>query len=294
MGIGIGFILNIIIGDRVWLPNPVRLIDKLITWLKIYIRRFEQDEQKDRLASIFLAVAIIGIAYTAVWAIILITAQMSLILSIAVSSYFIYTELSIHSLGEKTKKIYEALQEGNRVLAGQRLSALVGRDIQDLNEEEIVRATVEAVAKNTVEGIIAPLFYIFIGGPALGMAYKAVNAHAYRDLGWVAAKLSEIVNWLPARLTGLMMPMAGAMCGKDGRRGYKIFNRDKNKHKSLNAGYPEAAMAGVLGIQLGGNLGDQVKKIELPDILDAARIMRMTAFLSLAVFYMFAMKFGNI
>ena len=281
MHIGIGFFLSLIIGDRGWIPNPVRLLDK-------------PHLQKNRPPGALHVAAIIGIAYLAVWMIILITAQVSLVLSIAVSSYFVYTELSIHSPGKKAKLVYEALHEGNRVLAGKRLSDILRHDTQDMNEEEIVSATVETMAKNTVNGMIAPLFYIFIGGPALGMAYKVLNTLANRnDFGSTAARFDDLANWIPARLTGLIMPMAGSMCGKEGRRGYKIFNRDKKKSKNLNNGYPVAAMAGVLGIQI-ANLGDPLKNAESQDILEAARVMRMTAFLGLAAFYIVALKFGNI
>jgi adenosylcobinamide-phosphate synthase len=210
-------------------------------------------------------------------------------------------------------KVYKALQEDDCVLAREKLAYLVNRDTQELNEEGIIRGTVETAARNTVNGVIAPFFYIFLGGPALGMAYMAVNTmnsrlgyrdEEYKELGWAIAKLSDIVNWLPARIAGFIIPLAAGVWGKDTKEGMKMYNRDKNKHLSLNDGHPKAAMAGVLGVRLGGPhkylgqiiekpfYGDPKKSLGLSDILDASRIMKTTAFLGLVAFYLIAMKFG--
>jgi len=141
------------------------------------------------------------------------------------------------------------------------VSKIVGRDTGELSEPQIVRATVETLAERTADGIVAPLFYLAIGGPALALAYKAVSTldsmvghldEHHRHLGWASARLDDLANWLPARLTGLLFVVGAGLCGLRPRQAWRILLRDGPKHPSPNSGRPEAAMAGALGIQLGG------------------------------------------
>jgi len=309
----LGYLLDLAAGDPEWFPHPVRLIGKLIAGLEHLIRKLGLGAAGMKLAGVFLAFITVGVTYGAAWGILRMAWDVSGYLFAALSVLFIYFCLATRCLSVEANKVYQALKEGNLVLARERLSRIVGRDTHDLNEEEITRAAVETVAENTADGIIAPLFYIFIGGPALGLAYKAVSTldsmvgymnEEYRDLGWASAKLDDLANWLPARITGVIIILAGGIWGKNSRQAMRIYKRDKGKHKSPNAGHPEAAMAGALGVRLGGSscycglpvvkptIGDPLKPLEPQDIPEASRIMTTASFLGLVVFYMVSLKFG--
>jgi adenosylcobinamide-phosphate synthase len=302
----VGYLLDFLLGGLTRLPHPVSLIGKLIISMEKIIRRFILGSIGTRTAGILLALITVVLTYLMTWFVIRIAWVISPWLYAIVCSIFIFYSLAVRSFSVKAMKVYKALQEGDCTLAIERLSNIVSTDTYDLKEEGIIRGTVETLAENTVEGIIAPLFYIFLGGPALAMAYKAVKTlfsmvgyrnEEYKEFGWASVKMYEIVNWVPARITGFIIPFAAGVWGK-------IYSRDKNKHKSPNSGHPIAAMAGVLGVRLGGSseyfgkivekpfFGDPKKPLEMEDILDASRIMNTTAFLGLVVFYLIAMKFG--
>jgi len=214
-------------------------------------------------------------------------------LKFAFSSFFIFTTLSTKNLGEEAFSVYRALKENNLELARERVSRIVGRDTKDLSRDEIVRATVETVAKNTVDGIISPLFYTVLGGAPLAMAYKAVNTfdsmvgyknEKYLYFGWFSAKLDDLVNYLPARISIFLIPMASLLVRQRSLMALRIIFRDGKKSPSPNAGIPEAGFAGALGIQLGGVnfyqgvkeyrpiLGEKLKEISTKDILKAIRL----------------------
>jgi len=292
--IGVGFLLDLLLGDPAWLPHPVRWIGRLIACLEKRIRALALSPQGLKLAGIGLVLLTVGAAYLCTWAILYLAGQISAYLYYLLSAVVVYYSLATRCLGQEALGIYQALTAGDLPLARKRLSYIVGRDTQDLSSGEVVRGAVETVAENTVDGVISPLCYIFLGGPALGMAYKAVNTldsmvgylnEKYRDLGWAAARLDDVANLLPARVTGVLLPLAGSLWGRNPWLGLRIMWRDRRNHKSPNGGYPEAAMAGLLGIQLGGTnyyfgepvykptIGDPGKPLEPSDILAAVRIM---------------------
>jgi adenosylcobinamide-phosphate synthase len=169
------------------------------------------------------------------------------------------------------------LAAGEVELARRALAMIVGRDTAELDQEGILKACIETVAENASDGVIAPLFYLFLGGPILALLYKAASTldsmvgyldDRYRQLGWASARLDDLLNLLPARLTAALMVLAALLLGFDARQGVRMVRRDARKHKSPNAGYPEAAAAGVLGIQLGGPavyLGQRMEKATLGD-----------------------------
>lgn len=311
----VAFICDLLIGDPLWLPHPIRAIGGLITGLEKLIFSMKLGPGGMRLGGIILAVTTIGITYFITSWVLGVAFQISPLLYGLFSILLIFYELAAGSLAREARKIYEALAVKDLALARKELAGIVGRDTQGLEEEEIVRATVETVAENTVDGIVSPLFYIFLGGPALGMAYKAVNTldsmigylnERYRDLGWFAARFDDLANWLPARFTGYLIPVAAGIWGKDSRGGYRILRRDKGNHKSPNAGYPEAAMAGVLGVRLGGTnyyfgeavfkptIGDPRKSLDAKDILDSISVMKLTASLALVIFYLLSLKLATL
>jgi len=284
------YFLDLIIGDPHWLPHPVRIIGKVIEYLERALRKNNQNQQTEKIKGIILAVITVGLSYFTIYFLIYVGGIISPGLKFAFSSFFIFTTLSTKNLGEEAFSVYRALEEDNLELARERVSRIAGRDTKDLDEEEIVRATVETVAENTVDGIISPLFYAVLGGAPLAMAYKAVNTldsmvgcknEKYLYFGWCSAKLDDLVNYLPARISILLIPVASLIVGQRGLMALRAIFRDGKKSPSPNAGIPEAGFAGSLGIQLGGLnfyqgakeyrpiLGDKLKKKSPKDILKA-------------------------
>lgn len=222
-----------------------------------------------------------------------------------VNSFIIYTTLATKCLKDEAVKIYNVLKSGDIKESRKQLSYIVGRDTSNLNEAEIIRATVETVAENTVDGIISPIFYVFIGGAPLAMAYKAVNTldsmvgyknDKYINLGFASAKIDDIANYIPARICVIFMTLASFVLRFDYKRCFKIAIRDRKNHKSPNCAYSEGAVAGALGIQLGGTniyfgklvykptIGDKGRDIEIEDIKKTNKIMYISSILSLIIF----------
>ena len=304
------YILDLIIGDPYWLPHPVRTIGKIIEYLERILRKNNQNQRAEKIKGIFLTVITVGLSYYIIYFLIYIAGIISPGLKFAFSSFFIFTALSTKNLGEEAFSVYRALKENNLELARERVSRIVGRDTKNLDENEIVRATVETVAENTVDGIISPLFYAVLGGAPLAMAYKAVNTldsmvgyknEKYLYFGWFSAKLDDLANYLPARISVLLIPVASLMLRQRSLAALKAIFRDGKKSPSPNAGIPEAGFAGALGIQLGGFnfyqgvkeyrpvLGKKLKRKSSKDILQAIRLSYTVSTLmllsSLAILY---------
>lgn len=309
----LGFLLETVAGTPEWLPHPVRLIGRLITGLERLIRKQNFGPAGLKAAGVVLAVVTAGLTGAAAWLILRLAWMVSPYLFALIDIMLIYTCLSMRCLFNEARSVYEALHNGDLILARNRVARIVGRDTENLTQEDVIRATVETVAENSADGIISPLFYLLIGGPVLGLAYKAVNTldsmvgyqnDEYRDLGWASAKLDDLANWLPARITGVMIALAGLLWGKNPARALRIFLRDRKNHRSPNSGHPEAAMAGLLGVRLGGNatysgqtvekptIGDALKPLEPEDIPDAVRVIMTASFFGFAVFYLLALKVG--
>ncbi|GAX59547.1 cobalamin biosynthesis protein cobD [Candidatus Scalindua japonica] len=198
----------------------------------------------------------------------------------------------------------KALKAGKLENARKKLSRIVGRDTHNLNEQQVAAGCIETSAENSVDGIIAPLFYAFIGGPALAMAYKSINTldsmvgyknEKYLNFGWASAKLDDIANFIPARIAAIILPIASFICGADYSNSVKIVKRDGQKHPSPNSGIPEAAIAGALGIRLGGPykynetlsnkpfIGDPQKTVCIDDIRSTAKIVMVSAIISVTM-----------
>ena len=213
--------------------------------------------------------------------------------------------LATKSLRQESMKVYQALQTGDLEKARHAVSMIVGRDTQRLDEAGVARAAVETVEENTSDGIIAPMLFLAIGGAPLGFFYKAVNTMdsmlgyvemPYKNVGLVPAKMDDLFNFLPARISALLMLAAGALLGMDGKNGWKIFKRDRYNHASPNSAQTESVCAGLLGLRLAGDawyhgvlhkkkyIGDPLREIEPEDIPKACRLLYATAFLGLVVF----------
>jgi adenosylcobinamide-phosphate synthase len=221
---------------------------------------------------------------------------------LAGSIFLAYTTLATRNLHVETRKVLRALEGGDLTQARRELSFLVGRDTAHLNEPEILRALVETIAENISDGVIAPLFYLGLGGPAWAMTYKAINTldstvgyknERFQHLGWASARLDDVANFLPARISGGIIVLSSLILGKGWKDSLKILGRDHANHQSPNSAWPEAAMAGALGVQLGGlndyfgrpNLkpfiGDRKRNIERRDVREGWKILYLSSFFML-------------
>ena len=192
-----------------------------------------------------------------------------------IESFFCYQILAVKSLKVESDRVYRALKEEGLISGRKAVSMIVGRDTKELSEEGVTKAAVETVAENTSDGVIAPLFYMVIGGAVLGFAYKAVNTmdsmigyknDKYRYFGTAAARLDDAANFLPSRLAALLMIAASFLLGMDGPGAFRIYCRDRKNHKSPNAAQTESVMAGALGVELAGNAWYFGKLYEKPTI----------------------------
>jgi adenosylcobinamide-phosphate synthase len=267
-------LLDLLLGDPRTLPHPVVLIGRLISRLELWL---PQVCRNLRLAGVLLASLTLLATGLVAWTLLAVAAAMHLWLGGVVALWLAYTTLALRSLHTSSREVIMHLAAGEVELARRALSMIVGRDTAGLDEQGILKACIETVAENASDGVIAPLFYLFLGGPVLALVFKAASTldsmvgyldDRYRELGWASARLDDLLNLLPARLTAALMLLAAMPLGLPAGRGLRIVLRDARKHKSPNAGYPEAAVAGLLGIQLGGAavyLGQKMEKATLGD-----------------------------
>lgn len=282
-------IIDFLIGDPVYPYHPIRIMGRIIRCEEKFVRAYSDSNRELFWGGLFMLLFNLAIASGVVNLVLFFSNR---ILYTIISVYLIYSSIAARDLIKSANRVKLALH-GPIDEARHALSMIVGRDTTKLNREEIVRATVETVAENTSDGIIAPLFYIFLLGPAGGMMYKFVNTMdstiGYRDeryeyLGKAAAIFDDVVNFIPARITGLLFVAGAFILGYDYKNAFDIMIRDASKHASPNAGYPEAAVAGMLNVRLGGPstyhgvmeqkayLGDDNRTIEMEDITRANRI----------------------
>ncbi len=268
----IACVLDIAIGDPQWNYHPVRFIGKFIEAMESLLRALPVPE---RIAGMLLTVTVVSGVYFATYAIVLISKQWGFFCEGVVGAIIIYFTISIKSLADEAKKVMTSLKENDLMRARKVLSQIVGRDTKYLNEEQIIRACVETVAEGSLDGIMSPLFYSFLGGPGAAMAYKAINTldsmvghkdEKYIRFGWASARLDDVANYIPARISAIIIPAASFLCGYGFKRSLQIVFRDGHKHESPNSGIPEAAVAGALGVQLGGTNTYQGEIIERPFI----------------------------
>lgn len=270
----IALLLDLAIGDPRWLPHPVRLMGWLIATLEGPARRAIPNA---RIAGAITALTVILAAALATAALIKIAGSIHPLLGDAVSIALIYTTLAARDLARHSRDVYRALAEGDLAKARHLVSRIVGRDTERLTEEGVVRAAVESVAENTVDGVMAPLFFAVLGGPVAAMAYKAASTldsmigyrnERYIDFGRWGAKIDDGANYLPARFAAPILAFAAVLIGQRGGAAWKMALRDGRKHLSPNAGIAEAAFAGALGVRLGGIMERRGAQVNLPEIGD--------------------------
>ncbi len=310
--IAIAFILDILIGDPRWLPHPVKMIGMCIEYLeKVLLRSFTSE----RVAGIFLAFIVVIGTYLITFAIVCFFYSMGNIWGIAASIIIIFYSLSIRDLLKETGNVLKALKSGDLKKARRNLSRIVGRDTHNLNEQQVATGCIETSAESSVDGIIAPLFYAFLGGPALAMAYKSINTldsmvgyknDKYINFGWASANLDDLANFIPARIAAIILPISSYICGEDYSNSVKILKRDGHKHPSPNSGIPEAAIAGALRIRLGGPntykgifsdkpyIGDPQNNVDFDDISSTTKIVMVSAIISVVLGIAFLLVGGYI
>jgi len=294
------YLLDLALGDPEWLPHPVRLIGLATTHGENALRRHEQTRAGELVSGTALTFTIVATSYYLTAKIIRHAHQISGPLGNTIEVLLGWTCLAARSLQQEATSVTDALESGEIALAQTRLARIVGRDTQHLDEQEISRAVIETVAESASDGIIAPLFYMAIGGVPLAMAYKAVNTldsmigHADKRhfyFGKVAARLDDAANYLPSRFTALAIAAASNLLPEgDSHAAWQTWQRDGTKHKSPNAGQPESAIAGALHVQLGGDntyAGERVtgqrmgKEFPTANALQARRAIRLVGIVSL-------------
>ena len=304
--LGIGFVLDALFGDPHWLPHPVVLIGKWISFLEKQLRRlFPKTPGGERAGGTVLVLLVLLASAAVPWGILWLAGLVHPYLRFAVECFMCYQILAARSLKTESMRVYRKLQEGNLEESRKAVSWIVGRDTENLTLEGVSKAAVETVAENTSDGVIAPMLYLALGGPVLGFFYKAVNTMdsmiAYKNdrylyFGRTAAHLDDVFNYIPARLSGLFMILASAILGFDGKNAWRIFKRDRYNHASPNSAQTEAVCAGALDVQLAGDawyfgvlhkkktIGDPIRPVEPEDIRRANRLMYGTAVIGLILF----------
>lgn len=302
MALIIGFLLDLLIGDPMGWPHIVRGFGALIAGLE----KLLYPMKNKHLAGDILVVLVLFICTVIPVILVYFTYRWSPFAYLVLESLLCWQILAVKSLKVESRKVYTALEESDLEKARQEVSMIVGRDTESLDEAGVTRAAVETVAENASDGVGAPLFYMMLGGAALGCFYKAANTmdsmvgyqnERYLDFGRCAAKLDDVLNFIPARLSAWIMIFSAKLCGMDHRNAKRIYLRDRRNHASPNSAHTEAVMAGALGLRLAGDawyfgklhkkpyIGDETHPIEPKDILRSHRILYAMAviFLLLAL-----------
>ncbi len=320
-----GFVLDLILGDPRRIVHPVVLMGKMISGLERILLFREQAKEAEKkvikgkkknfIAGCITAAVVAAVSTAVPAALVWICADFHPALGMAVSCVLCWQMLAAKSLKRESMKVYDAFRRGDTEGARYAVSMIVGRDVSALGEEGIVRAAVETVAENTSDGVIAPMFYMALGGPAGAWLYKSVNTmdsmigyrnERYEWFGKCAARADDVLNFIPARISGLLMIAAAGLAGMDAAGAFRIFCRDRKKHASPNSAQTESACAGALGIRLAGPavyfgvrhdkpyLGDPLRRPEYEDIRRANRLMYITSVLGILAVTLLTAAAGGI
>ena len=299
----IGFGIDLVVGDPHGFPHPVILIGKLIDALERGLRKMlPKTASGEKVAGALLWLVVVLVSSLIPALLLWFCHSISPWLRLGVGSIMCWQILATKSLRDESMKVYRALESGDIMKSRYAVSMIVGRDTAALDDAGVTRAAVETVAENTSDGIVAPLIFLAIGGAPLGFFYKAVNTMdsmlgyvepPYKNIGLVPAKMDDVVNFIPARISALLMLAAGCLLRLDVKNGWKIFCRDRFNHASPNSAQTESVCAGLLGLRLAGDawyhgvlhkkkyIGDALREIEHEDIPRAGRLLYVTALLAL-------------
>ena len=297
------FLLDLAIGDPRWFPHPVVLMGKFISAGERFF--WSGKASRDFVSGTVLSLTLIAVVVGATWVLVYALALLRPLIAFVLTAGLASTTLATRGLLTAVTKIETPLRSDNLLEARKNLADIVGRDTSALNHDKVLRASLESLAENTSDGIVAPLFYLFLGGIPLAMAYKAINTldcmigyrtERYLYFGKFAARLDDVANFIPARLTALLLVIATFLVQLNAGRSLRVLRRDHANHLSPNAGYPEAALAGALGIRLGGpsiyfgkkvwkpTMGDDLTPVNIGMLKEARSLCLVTAILSLVTF----------
>ncbi len=301
----LGFCIDLLLGDPRWLYHPVQAIGWLIVKLEPPLRRVFPDTDRGQVrAGVALVILVVGITGLVSGGVLWGLHRLHPMAGFAGEVILCWLILAAKSLRTESMKVVKALENGTLDDGRRAVSMIVGRDTEHLSEAEVLKAAVETVAENASDGILAPLLFAAVLGPVGGICYKAVNTmdsmvgyknDRYLYFGRAAAKLDDVLNFLPARISGFLMA-AAAFLGFDGKNAFRIFFRDRKNHASPNSAHTEAACAGALGLQLGGThdyfgkpvvkpaIGDELRAVTRGDVAAANRLALTTALLALLIF----------
>lgn len=289
---------DLLFGDPARLPHPVRAMGALALALEPRLRPLTANE---RLAGVGTVLAVLLATGASAWGLLALAALLPWPAAELTTIVLLYFGLAARDMLRHSSRVHAALAAFDLEGARQQVAMIVGRDTATMNEEEIIRATVESVAENLVDGVTAPLFYAALGGPVALLLYKAASTmdstfgyknERYREFGWAAARLDDLLNLLPARFTGILQVAAAGLLDLRPAASWRVLRRDRLCHASPNSGHPEAAMAGALGVQLGGpaaysgilvtkpTIGDRGRPLEAQDILRANRLFLVSVVLA--------------
>ena len=298
-----GFVIDLLLGDPAWMPHPVVFMGRCISALEKLLRRIFPKTPKGELAGGVILAAVLPLGTLAltglcVWGLGLVHPA----LSFALQVLWCWQALAAKGLRQESENVRRALVTGTLDDARKAVSRIVGRDTAALSREGVIRAAVETVAENFSDGVVAPMFWMLLGGAPLALAYKAVNTmdsmvgyknDRYLYFGRAAARLDDAANWIPSRLAALLLVAVAPLTGQNAKRAFAIWHRDRRKHASPNSAQTESAMAGALGVQLAGPasyfgqvhnkpwIGDDTRPIEPEDITWAGRMLYAGSVLAL-------------
>lgn len=295
-----GVLLDLLFGDPVWLYHPVRLIGNWISWGERQLRKVCGTHLTAAGGVLWVMTA--GLAFVIPFGLLALAGWIHPALRFLLETFWCFQILAAKCLASESRKVYDWLKARNLPGARKAVSMIVGRDTEELTEEGVTKAAVETVAENTSDGVTAPLIYLLIGGAPLGFLYKAVNTmdsmlgyknDRYLYFGRIPARMDDVFNYIPARVTALLMTISAFLTGLDGKNAWKIYRRDRKKHASPNAAQTESVCAGALGVRLAGDavyfgklykkefIGDVLRSIEPEDIIRTGRLMYAAELLTL-------------
>ncbi|SHK15290.1 adenosylcobinamide-phosphate synthase [Hathewaya proteolytica DSM 3090] len=304
----IAIIIDWVIGDPYGFPHPVIYIGKLISKLQKFTRKRCKSSKALKFGGGFIVITVAFVTFIIPFLLLLVTREIPLLHHI-INVFILWTTLACKCLGVEGKKIYLELEKDDLKEARVKLSYIVGRETKDLSEHEVIRADVETIAENTADGVIAPMFFAMLFGPFGGagaMMYKGINTmdsmlgyltEEFKHIGFFPAKVDDVFNYIPARITGLLIALSAPVVGGNVLKSFRIMVRDRHNHKSPNCAYPEAAAAGAMKVQLGGTntyfgqviykptMGDDVIALEKYHILQCIKLMYAAEILMYIIYF---------
>ena len=300
-----GFLLDALLGDPRRIPHPIVAMGNAIAWLEPRLRAaFPDTPSGARRAGVVLVAVLCAGSFGATWCLIAVAGLVHPLLGFAVETWLCYQALAACELRRQSMRVVRELTRGGLPAARRAVGMIVGRDTEALDERGVLKAAVETVAENTADGVVGPLVYLIVGGAPLGMLYKAVNTmdsmvgyknERYLDFGRAAARVDDVLGFVPARLAALCMIAAAPVAGLSAKGAWRLWRRDRFNHASPNSAQTESAMAGALGVELAGSavyfgklvekptMGDATRSIEREDVRRANRLMVLASALSLVV-----------